>query len=45
MELIVLAGLIGLGVWLYRSGKRTGSRKGYHAGRRHRFAGNDAWAS
>lgn len=37
MELIILAGLVtGLGVWAYRSGKRTGSRKSYHAGRQHR---------
>jgi hypothetical protein len=37
MELIILAGLVtGLGVWAYRSGKRTGSRKGYHAGRQDR---------
>lgn len=37
MDLIVLAGLVtGLSAWAYRSGKRTGSRKGYQAGRRHR---------
>ena len=36
MELIILAGLVGLGVSVYRSGKRTGSRKGYHADRQDR---------
>ena len=33
-ELIVLGILIGIGVWLYKAGKRIGSRKGFHAGRR-----------
>lgn len=33
MELIALAGLVGLGVWAYRSGKRNGSRQGFNAGR------------
>ena len=32
-ELGVLRILIGVGVWLYRSGKRIGSRKGFHVGR------------
>jgi hypothetical protein len=31
--LILLAILAGGGYWLYKAGKRTGSRKGYHAGR------------
>ena len=31
-ELFVLDLLIGIGAWLYRAGKRTGSRKGYHVG-------------
>jgi hypothetical protein len=35
-ELIVLGILIGVGTWLYRAGKRLGSRKGYGAGRRRR---------
>jgi len=33
MELIIIAGLVGLGIWAYRIGKQTGSRKGFHAGR------------
>ena len=35
-ELIVLGILIGIGTWLYRAGKRTGSRKGYNVGRSRR---------
>jgi hypothetical protein len=31
--LIALGFLIALGCYAYRSGKRTGSRKGYHVGR------------
>jgi hypothetical protein len=31
-ELLVLAILVGVGVWLYKSGKRVGSRKGYNVG-------------
>lgn len=34
MELIVLAGLVGLGFWAYRIGKQTGSRQGFHVGRK-----------
>jgi hypothetical protein len=33
-SLIVLMGLLGLGYWVYRFGKRIGSKKGFHAGRR-----------
>lgn len=32
-EMIVLGILLGVGIWLYRSGKHIGSRKGYHVGR------------
>ena len=35
-ELIVLGILIGVGTWLYRAGKRIGSRKGYGVGRSRR---------
>ena len=35
-ELIVLGILIGIGTWLYRAGKRIGSRKGYNVGRSRR---------
>lgn len=35
-ELIVWGILIGVGTWLYRAGKRIGSRKGYHVGRNRR---------
>ncbi len=31
-ELIVLALLAGAGYWLYKSGKRIGSRKGFNVG-------------
>ena len=31
--LIVFGILVVIGYWLYRSGKRTGSRKGYSVGR------------
>ncbi len=31
-ELIVLAALVGVGYWLYKSGKRIGSRKGFNVG-------------
>ena len=34
--LIVLGILLFAGCWLYRSGKREGSRKGYGVGRAHR---------
>ena len=33
--LILIAIVVGIGWWLYRSGKRTGSRKGYNVGRAH----------
>ena len=33
-ELFVFGILIGVGVWLYKVGKRIGSRKGFNAGRR-----------
>ena len=33
-EFIVLGILIGMGAWLYRVGKREGSRQGFHVGRR-----------
>jgi hypothetical protein len=33
MDLFVLAVLAATGYWFYKSGKREGSRKGYHAGR------------
>jgi len=32
-ELIVLGILIGVGTWLYKAGKRLGSRKGFNVGR------------
>jgi hypothetical protein len=32
-ELVILGILVGVGVWLYKSGKRIGSRKGFHVGR------------
>ena len=32
-ELIVLGILIGIGAWLYKAGKRIGSRKGFNVGR------------
>jgi hypothetical protein len=32
-ELVVLGILVSVGVWLYKSGKRIGSRKGFHVGR------------
>ena len=35
MELILLVLFVGVGIWLYKSGKRIGSRKGYFVGRRH----------
>lgn len=35
-ELVLLGILIGVGTWLYRAGKRTGSRKGYNVGRSRR---------
>jgi flagellar biogenesis protein FliO len=31
-NLIVLIVFVGVGVWLYKSGKRVGSRKGYNVG-------------
>ena len=39
MESLIVWGIVvGFGYWLYKAGKRTGSRKGYHAGfRRGRF--------
>ena len=34
METFIVIGILGaLGYWIYKSGKRTGSRKGYNAGR------------
>jgi len=33
-ELIVLGILIGVGIWLFKAGKRLGSRKGFNVGRR-----------
>lgn len=37
MELFILASLVtGLGVWAYRSGKRSGSRQGFWVGRNRR---------
>ena len=36
MEWLILLGILGcLCSWAYRSGKREGSRKGYHVGRQH----------
>lgn len=36
METLILLGLLcGIGYWLYREGKRIGSRGGFHAGRKH----------
>ena len=32
-ELLVLGILIGVGVWMYKAGKRIGSRKGFNVGR------------
>jgi hypothetical protein len=34
--LIALAVLAAIAWWCYKAGKRIGSRKGYHVGRRHR---------
>lgn len=37
MEILILAGVVGLlGIWAYQAGKRTGSRKGFYAGRHRR---------
>ena len=34
MEYVIVVGiLVGLGAWVYHSGKRRGSRSGYAAGR------------
>ena len=33
--LILIAIVVGIGWWLYKSGKQTGSRKGYNVGRAH----------
>ncbi len=35
MELLVIAVVAIIGYLVYRSGKRTGSRKGYNVGRQH----------
>ena len=35
-ELIVLGILIGVAAWIYKAGKREGSRKGFHVGRSQR---------
>ena len=36
MEVFIFVSLVvAVGYWIYRSGKRTGSRKGYGIGRRH----------
>jgi hypothetical protein len=32
-DVLILGILIGMGVWLYRSGKRIGSRKAFQVGR------------
>jgi hypothetical protein len=32
-ELIVVGIVIGIAVWMYKAGKRIGSRKGFNAGR------------
>ena len=35
MESLILIGIVvGIGYWIYKAGKREGSRKGFHAGRR-----------
>ncbi len=34
--LIILALVVGIGFWIYKAGKREGSRKGFLAGRRRR---------
>jgi hypothetical protein len=35
MESLILIGiLVGIGYWIYKAGKREGSRKGFHVGRR-----------
>lgn len=36
IDALAIAGiLLAIGFWFYRTGKRTGSRNGYHAGRSH----------
>jgi hypothetical protein len=36
MEALITLTVLGMIAWCcYKSGKQTGSRKGYHAGRRH----------
>ena len=35
-ELIVLGIVLSVGIWLYRAGKRVGSRKGFNVGRSRR---------
>ena len=35
-EVLGLAVLVGIGAWIYKKGKREGSRKAYHVGRKHR---------
>ena len=34
-EVFGLAVITAIGVWVYRTGKRDGSRKAYHVGRQH----------
>jgi len=34
-ELIICGIVLLVGSWLFKCGKREGSRKGYHVGRRH----------
>ena len=35
MEILILSGIVCLAAWAYSRGKRTGSKKAYHVGRRH----------
>lgn len=36
MEWVIAFGIVALGTWAYKSGKRAGSRAGFAAGRRRR---------
>ena len=44
MEGLIALAILGFIVWwAYKSGKRTGSRKGYNVGRRHSFRQRRRW--
>ena len=34
MEWGIALGVVAVGIWIYKAGKRTGSRQGFAAGRR-----------